>query len=324
MTPVLDPRLTFERLRIGPGNRGAVDAIRRAVEAPNGGPDTLVVHGQPGTGKTHLLVAAAHLARSALPNGAVQLHSLAEWAVLGDQRVGDELNPPGSAVELLLLDDVDALAGEPGAQLELLRALGLAQRGGARVIATCATPPNELHAIDPRIRERLAAGRAVHLAAPDETAGPTTAAESVEDEFGTFLSDITSTVAELVEAAPWRRILGEAIRHWEGEGFRTRRMEAALDAADAPDVDALVTAFAADAQAILRIERELAEVDPDGAQARPARDPDRRAEAEDLLRRAHAAPRPAPAPVVDRWFFNPEKVALDWVGIEERIVEELG
>lgn len=151
-----------------------------------------------------------------------------------------------------------------------------------------------------------------------------------EDEFDDFLSDISTAVAAVVETAPWRRRLAEAILRWEGEGIRTRRLEAALDADTAPDVDALLGGFGRDVGRLRRIAREL----PAGVAADPQllRDPDRLHEAERLLAEqarsegpAAAAPAAAtirPAGQVDRWYLDREKVAWDWMALDDRLVEE--
>lgn len=151
-----------------------------------------------------------------------------------------------------------------------------------------------------------------------------------EDEFDDFISDISTAVAAVVETAPWRRRLAEAILRWEGEGIRTRRLEAALDADTAPDVDALLGGFGRDVGRLRRIAREL----PAGVAADPQllRDPDRLHEAERLLAEqargegpAAAAPAAAtirPAGQVDRWYLDREKVAWDWMALDDRLVEE--
>jgi len=146
------------------------------------------------------------------------------------------------------------------------------------------------------------------------------------DEFSAFLFDITSTVEQIVETDPWRKKLAEAILRWEGEGFRTRRLEHALDTDSAPDVDALLAGYAADVEKLRAISAALAELDSEAAGSAVLKDPDRVAEAEALLLSARAAEersRPAPPPV-DRWYLNnPEKVAWDWLALDDRLIEEL-
>ena len=135
------------------------------------------------------------------------------------------------------------------------------------------------------------------------------------DEFSAFLSDIAATVEEIVETAPWRKRLAEAILRWEGEGIRTRRLEAALDADTAPDVDAILDSFAADVEALRGIRRELETIRSDSARSPVLSDPDRVGEAEALLVSARAAAErkaeeaAKAQPQVDRWYFNAEKAA---------------
>ncbi|HSU17915.1 DnaA ATPase domain-containing protein [Longimicrobium sp.] len=146
------------------------------------------------------------------------------------------------------------------------------------------------------------------------------------DEFSAFLFDITSTVEQIVETDPWRKKLAEAILRWEGEGFRTRRLEHSLDTDSAFDVDALLAGYAADVEKLRTIAAALAELDSEAAGSAVLKDPDRVAEAEALLLSARAAAersRPAPPPV-DRWYLNnPEKVAWDWLALDDRLIEEL-
>ena len=157
-----------------------------------------------------------------------------------------------------------------------------------------------------------------------------TDADAGADEFSAFLIDIATTVEQLVEADPWRRRLAEAILRYEGEGVRTRRLETALEADSAPDVDSLLASFAADVERLRSIGRELAAIDPKAATSAVLSDPDRVGEAEAMLVSAKAAAErkageaAPPAPPVDRWYFNnPEKIAWGWIALEDRVIEEL-
>ncbi|PYP43356.1 MAG: hypothetical protein DMD42_10365, partial [Gemmatimonadetes bacterium] len=72
------------------------------------------------------------------------------------------------------------------------------------------------------------------------------------DEFGEFLADVTVTVGKAVEA--WRARVGEAVLRWEGEGYRTHRLEALLQR-DAPAaVDKAIAAFAEDVERLKALE----------------------------------------------------------------------
>src|SRR5437016_7560015 len=108
--------------------------------------------------------------------------------------------------------------------------------------------------------------------------GGARAAAGGADEFGDFLADVTVTVGKAVEA--WRARVGEAVLRWEGEGYRTQRLEALLER-DAPAaVDEAIAAFAEDVERLKALEAEVAELDPQAAGQSVFRDPERLSEAE--------------------------------------------
>jgi len=64
------------------------------------------------------------------------------------------------------------------------------------------------------------------------------------------------------------RARGEAVLRWEGEGYRTHRLEALLQR-DAPGaVDEAIAEFAADVERLKALEAEVAELDPQGLRGR--------------------------------------------------------
>jgi len=227
---------------------------------------------------------------------------------------------------------VDVTPPETEVRVEIVRR-GAGERGvklGHGVDAALAGLPlegaRELHAGLDRIGQVQEAER--RTVRPNEIAAVVglSAAEEAPDEFSAFLLDIATTVEALVETDPWRKRLAEAILRFEGEGIRTRRLEHALEADSAPDVDALLAGFSADLEKIRAIAAELAGLDAGAAKSVVLQDPDRVTEAEALLVSARAAAeraKPAPPPV-DRWYLNnPEKVAWGWLALEDRLIEEL-
>ena len=391
-----DPRFTFDTFVVGPGNRMAAAAARRVAEAPRTAYNPLLIHGAPGTGKTHLLQSVGALALAVRPDLRV-LYLTADGlvdrvsAAVGSGSM-DALRDELLEAELVLLDEVHALAGKSRTQEELL-ALWDELEWAAQVVLAAESVSPDLPGIEPELRARFVRGLAVDLpAAADDgdeprreiarkaavqrgitlgegaaeeiarlplgnAAGLVAAVERVGaaqaerggtlrtaevaavaqpeppghtlDEFSAFLSDISATVEEIVETAPWRKRLAEAILRWEGEGIRTRRLEAALDADTAPDLDTLLNAFAEDVEKLRGIRAELDALRSDSVKSPVLADPDRVGEAEALLVGARAAAeRKAEEavkaqPQVDRWYFNAEKTALGWLALEDRVVEEL-
>ncbi len=124
-------------------------------------------------------------------------------------------------------------------------------------------------------------------AAPSER-GPT------PDEFAAFLTDVTVTVGKAVEA--WRARIAEAILRWEGEGYRTRRLEALLEQETPIAPDEEIATFARDVERLRVLEAEVAQFDPQSAGQSVFRDPERMVEAEEVAARVRAGAAPPPAP----------------------------
>jgi chromosomal replication initiator protein len=113
-------------------------------------------------------------------------------------------------------------------------------------------------------------------------------------EFDDFLSEITATVTQQVDA--WRAKVGAAILRWEGEGFRTGRLEALLEREMITDPEAVIRAFEADVERLAEMQAEAASLAPDLAGSSVFKDPGDMAAAEAELRRTREGSHPPPAP----------------------------
>lgn len=113
-------------------------------------------------------------------------------------------------------------------------------------------------------------------------------------EYLSFLADVALVVAQRVE--PWRARIAEAIARWEGEGYRVGVLQRAMQLPGEPDVDGLLATFEAAAGHLAYLAQQAAAVDPALAADEAFRDPERIAEAEALLDRAHADAQPPAGP----------------------------
>ena len=115
------------------------------------------------------------------------------------------------------------------------------------------------------------------------------------DEFGQFLADVTVGLGKAVEA--WRARVAEAILRWEGEGYRTRRLEALLEQQAPAAVDDAIDAYEKDVERLKVLETEVAQLDPQASGQSQFRDPERLADAEAAAAevRTGAAPPPGPS-----------------------------
>ncbi len=117
------------------------------------------------------------------------------------------------------------------------------------------------------------------------------------DEFGSFLSEISSAVARQVES--WRGRVAEAIVRWQGEDYRTERLQRLLEGESPVDPDAALRDYEEDIERLKQIAAEARELDVAVAGLAVFHDPDRLAEAETELQKAREglSPPPGPSPI---------------------------
>ncbi len=132
-------------------------------------------------------------------------------------------------------------------------------------------------------------------AAPAPVAAPAPAAPAPRaDEFSSFLSAVSTTVAQTVEA--WRSRVGEAVMRWQGEGYRTHRLEQLLLGEEIPDVAAELARFDTEVGELRRLAEEVAAFDPAAAGHACFRDPDALVEARAYAERVKEGVTPPPPP----------------------------
>ncbi len=135
-----------------------------------------------------------------------------------------------------------------------------------------------------RVREILRGGRS-------GAAGPAAPAAAVIDA---FLSEVSATLSQQIET--WRQRVAAAILRWEGEGFRTGRLEALLDGDLTRDPEEVLREFEADVRRLEALRAEAVALSPEVAGSPVFRDPADLAAAEELLARLRSGATPPPAP----------------------------
>ncbi|MEJ2677929.1 MAG: DnaA/Hda family protein, partial [Gemmatimonadota bacterium] len=172
MSPLdLDHRYTFESFVVGSSNRLAAAAARRVAEAPGTTYNPLFVYSGSGLGKTHLLTAIGHHAAT-LHNDLTPVydtleHMMEEVRLAVEAGERDALRTSLRDAGMLLLDDVQFLAGHRQIQEELLRAWDALSSHGAQVVLTSDRPPHEMDSLDERLLSRFSGGLIIDMAVPD-------------------------------------------------------------------------------------------------------------------------------------------------------------
>ncbi len=163
----LDPRFTFDRFVVGKPNELAHAAARRVAE---GGPVTfnpLFLYGGVGLGKTHLMHAIAHELRARDPELNVLYLSAEQFmyrfiTALRERRMID-FKQMFRSVDVLMVDDVQFIAGKDSTQEEFFHTFNALVDGQKQIIISADRAPGEIKDLEDRIRSRLQCGLVVDL-----------------------------------------------------------------------------------------------------------------------------------------------------------------
>jgi chromosomal replication initiator protein len=160
--PNFDPRYRFDTFVVGKANEVAATAARTLATADSVSFNPLFLHGGTGRGKTHLLHAIGQTFLEARP-GARVVSMSAEKFMVEFVRALKENDTIGfksrlRSADLLLIDDVQFIAGKDSTQEEFFHTMNEIITAGHRLVITSDRAPQDLDGIAPRILSRLSWG----------------------------------------------------------------------------------------------------------------------------------------------------------------------
>jgi len=167
----LNPRSTFESFVVGENNRFAAAAARAVAEAPARTYNPLFLHGSVGLGKTHLMQAIGHLIQAGKKH-------LKVFYVTSEQFTNDYISAIQHGelarfrksyrqVDVLLIDDIQFLAGKDRSQEEFFHTFNTLCEGGRQIVLTSDSPPTEIANMEKRLTSRFEMGLTAELQLPD-------------------------------------------------------------------------------------------------------------------------------------------------------------
>ncbi|NNF26372.1 MAG: ATP-binding protein [Gemmatimonadetes bacterium] len=239
-TAELDPRRTFDSFVVGPANRLASAAARRAADSPGTSYNPLFIYSSPGLGKSHLLVATSHRAKKVNPD--LQIAYLSLEASIDDiVRALDTGMTDGGVghlarLDMLLLDDVELLAGRPEAAELFVRVLTELNRKGGQVVLGSSQAPSEIRDLDHRLVERFSGGLIVDIATPEFGTRVDIARRKVDDRGGQLAAGVAELLGR-VSVSSIRELSGiinrlMTIQEMEGRLVETHEIPALLQNLD--------------------------------------------------------------------------------------------
>jgi len=163
----LDARFTFDSFVVGKPNELAHAAARRVAE---GGPvsfNPLFLYGGVGLGKTHLMHAIAHDLQTRRPELRVLYLSAEQFMyrfvqALRDRQIMD-FKELFRSVDVLMVDDVQFIAGKDSTQEEFFHTFNALVDQGKQIVISADRAPGEIKDLEERIKSRLQCGLVVDL-----------------------------------------------------------------------------------------------------------------------------------------------------------------
>lgn len=212
----LNPDFTFEQFVVGNNSQFAYSASW-AVASGSGGTqfNPLLIYGGVGLGKTHLLHAIGNHILQNKKSVKVRYTTSESFYrefvdSIRDNRITELSNYYRSQVDVLLMDDIQFLAGKDRTQEEFFHIFNALHQVGKQIILTSDNPPNQLKGLEERLISRFQWGLFVDVQAPDRETREAILKKKARLLNLDISNDIISFLAEAIEDNV--RILEGAVR----------------------------------------------------------------------------------------------------------------
>ncbi|HKB56447.1 MAG TPA: chromosomal replication initiator protein DnaA [Lacunisphaera sp.] len=167
----LNPRNTFENFVVGPNNQLAHAASLAVAAAPAQAYNPLFIHGSTGLGKTHLMHAIGHSILQRNPETKVAYLSTEkftnEYIHAIQENALTKFRQRYRSVDVLLVDDVQFLAGKERIQEEFFHTFNDLFESQKQIIISSDRPVTEIATLEARLVSRFQWGLSADISSPD-------------------------------------------------------------------------------------------------------------------------------------------------------------
>ena len=210
-----NPKSTFDTFVVGSSNRFAHAASLAVAEAPGAAYNPLFLYGGVGLGKTHLMHAIGHFIQDHFPSLRL-LYLPSEMftnelisAIKNNKNV--EFRERFRNVDVLMLDDIQFIAGRDSTQEEFFHTFNALHSAGKQIIISSDKPPREIARLEERLRSRFEWGLIADIQKPDFDTRIAILRKKAENEGIEISDDMLELIAGRVESNI-RELEGSLIR----------------------------------------------------------------------------------------------------------------
>ena len=168
-----ESNFTFENYIVGSSNRFAHAAAMAVADSEQSINlyNPLLIYGNSGVGKTHLLLAIKNHASKKFPNKKIEYIRGEEFTnnmikALQDGSI-DEFKNRYRNIDIFLMDDIHFIAGKDQTQEEFFNTFNALYQNNKQIVVTCDRPLKEIKTLEDRIRSRFEGGVMADITPPD-------------------------------------------------------------------------------------------------------------------------------------------------------------
>ncbi len=166
-----DYEYTFDTFIVGPSNTFAYAACRAVAQNQSDAYNPLFIYGPSGLGKTHLLMAISYTIQQKNPNVNIMYINgetfTNELISAIEMKTTQQFREKYRNVDILLMDDVQFIAGKTQTQEEFFHTFNDLHQSGRQIVLTSDRPPKDIKTLEDRLRTRFEWGLIADIYPPD-------------------------------------------------------------------------------------------------------------------------------------------------------------